>query len=160
MKNNLTDFARELRKGSTEAEKLLWRRLSRRQLEGFKFRRQQPIGRYIVDFVDFETKLIIELDGGQHSTQKDEDKKRDKWFEQQGFEVLRFWDNEVFENLEGILELIRSRLLTPSPDPSHQGRGEERDPCHQGRGEERDPCHQGRGDRGKSCHQGGDVDKV
>lgn len=124
MKKNFTGIARELRKRSTEAEKLLWRRLSRRQLEGFKFRRQQPIGRYIVDFVNFETKLIIELDGGQHATQKDQDKKRDNRFEQQGFEVLRFWDNQVFQNLEGILELIRSRLLSPSSDPSHQGRGD------------------------------------
>ena len=124
MKKNFTDFARELRKRSTEAEKLLWRQLSRRQLEGFKFRRQQPIAGYIVDFVNFETKLIIELDGGQHATQKDEDTKRDKWFEKQGFEVLRFWDNEVFENLQGILEIIRSKLLTPSPGPSHKGRGD------------------------------------
>jgi very-short-patch-repair endonuclease len=77
-----------------------------------------------VDFINLETKLIIELDGGQHATQKNEDKTRDKWFEQQGFEVLRFRDddNEVFENLEVLLELIRNRLLAP-PDPSRQERG-------------------------------------
>ena len=88
MKKNLTGFAKKLRKRCTDAEKLLWRRLSRRQLEGFKCRRQQPIGRYIVNFVNLETKLIIELDGGQHATQNNEDKARDNRFEQQGFEVL------------------------------------------------------------------------
>jgi very-short-patch-repair endonuclease len=75
-----------------------------------------------VDFVNFERKLIIELDGSQHAIDKDEDRKRDNWFKQQYFEVLRFWDNEVFENLDGILEVIRSKLLSPSLNPSHQGR--------------------------------------
>lgn len=121
MKKNFSEIAKELRKGSTKAEKLLWRRLNSRQLEGFKFRRQQPIGQYIVDFVNFETKLIIELDGGQHATQKDKDNKRDNWFEQQGFEILRFWDNEIFENLQGVLEHVRSRLLAPSPTPPTRG---------------------------------------
>jgi very-short-patch-repair endonuclease len=123
MKKNLTKIARELRRGATESEKMLWWRLNRRQIEGIKFRRQQPIGRYIVDFVNFEQKLIIELDGGQHRKQKEEDEKRDKWFEQQGFRVLRFWSHEIFENLDGILEVIRKAVLSPSPSPSHQGRG-------------------------------------
>jgi very-short-patch-repair endonuclease len=123
MKKNLTDLARELRKRSTEAEKLLWGHLSRRQLEGFKFRRQQPIGPYIADFVNLDTKLIIELDGGQHAVARDEDKKRDEWLAEQGFEVLRFWDSEVFGNLEGILETVRSKLRSPSPGPSRKGRG-------------------------------------
>jgi len=124
MNRNLTDIARKLRKTGTEAEKRLWRRLSKRRLEGFKFRRQQPIGQYIVDFVNFPKKLIIELDGGHHKIQKDDDKKRDNWFEQQGFAVLRFWNNDVFENIEGVLEVIRKTLLSPSPDPSHLGRGD------------------------------------
>lgn len=123
---NLTKIARNLRKNSTEAEKMLWRHLSRRQLEGFKFRRQQPIERYIVDFVNFERKLVIEVDGGQHKLQKDKDKKRDSWFEQKGFKVLRFWNNEIFENLEGVLDVVRRNLLSPSPNPSHRGRGDVR----------------------------------
>ena len=109
---NLTETARKLRKTGTEAEKKLWQRLRKKQLEGFKFRRQQPLGRYIVDFVNFQDKLIIELDGGQHKIQKDYDKKRDIWFEQQGFTVLRFWNNDVFQNIEAVLEVIRKKLLT------------------------------------------------
>jgi very-short-patch-repair endonuclease len=124
MKKDLTNIARGLRRNATDAEKALWQRLSRRQTGGFKFRRQQPIGKYVVDFVTFDKKLVIELDGGQHKIQKDEDKKRDKWFEEQGFRVLRFWNNDLFENLEGILELVREKLLSPSPDPSRQGRGD------------------------------------
>lgn len=124
MRKNLTDKARKLRKRSTEAEKRLWLKLSRRQLEGYKFRRQQPIGKYIVDFVNYEKKIIIELDGGQHAIEKMKDRKRDNWLEQKGFRVLRFWDNQVFENVEGVLEAVRNRLLSPSLIPSHQGREE------------------------------------
>ena len=124
MKKDLTNIARRLRENATEAEKVLWQRLSRRQMEGFKFRRQQPIGQYVADFVNFKKKLIIELDGGQHKIQKDEDKKRDDWFEERGFKVLRFWNNDVFENIEGILEVVREKLLSPSPNPSRQGRGD------------------------------------
>jgi very-short-patch-repair endonuclease len=78
MKKDLTNIARGLRRNATDAEKALWQRLSRRQMDGFKFRRQQPIGKYVVDFVTFDKKLVIELDGGQHKIKKDEDKKRDK----------------------------------------------------------------------------------
>ena len=112
-------IARNLRKKSIEAEKILWQRLRNRQLEGFKFRRQQVVGNYIVDFVNFKRKLVIELDGGQHAVEEDKDRERDHWLQAQGFEVLRYWNNEVFENLEGILEVIRERLLSPSPCPSH-----------------------------------------
>ena len=111
------NIARNLRKNSTEAEKILWQRLKNKQLEGFKFRRQQIIGRYIVDFVNFERKLVIELDGSQHAVEKEKDWKRDHWLQAQGFEVLRYWNNEVFENIEGVLEVIREKLLAPSPDP-------------------------------------------
>ena len=128
MNTKFTDLAKTLRKRTTEAEKLLWQKLRGRQLEGFKFRRQQPIGRYIVDFVSFEKRLVIELDGGQHAIAKEEDKKRDRWLNQEGYVLLRFWDNEVFENLEGVLETIRRRLLSPSPSPSHQGRGRQDSP--------------------------------
>jgi very-short-patch-repair endonuclease len=72
------------------------------------------IGKYIIDFVNLERKIIIELDGGQHLENK-EDKLRDRWLEEQGYEVLRFWDNEVIKNIEGVLEFIREKLLSPSP---------------------------------------------
>jgi very-short-patch-repair endonuclease len=75
-------------------------------LGGLKFRRQAPIGRYIVDFVCYEKRLVIEVDGGQHAMQRDEDAARDKWLEGQGFCVLRFLDNEVLTNMEGVLECV------------------------------------------------------
>jgi very-short-patch-repair endonuclease len=124
MVDNFTAAARKLRKNSTKAENLLWRKLKNRQLAGFKFRRQQPVGSYILDFVNFEKRIVIEVDGGQHANLKDKDKKRDDWLKSEGFEVMRFWNNEVFENLDGVLQMIRNRLTTPSPDPSHQGRGD------------------------------------
>jgi len=114
LKNKNIKFAKNLRKNTTDTEKYLWKYLRGNQLEGFKFRRQQPIGKYIIDFVNLERKIIIELDGGQHLQNK-KDKIRDSWLEEQGYEVLRFWDNEVFYNIEGVLEFIRGKLLSPSP---------------------------------------------
>lgn len=110
MNKNLTEFAKDLRKNSTNTENHLWRYLRNRQVEGFKFRRRQPIGKYIVDFVNFEKKVIIELDGGQHFFQEEKDKIRDEWLAKEGFKVLRFWDNEVLDNTEGVLEVIRENL--------------------------------------------------
>ena len=78
-----------------------------------KFRRQEPMGSYIADFVSYESKIVIELDGGQHAENNKKDKERDGWFKRQGYEVLRFWDNEVFKNKDGVLETIRKKLLTP-----------------------------------------------
>ena len=75
-------------------------------MEGIKFRRQQPIGDYIVDFVSYEKRLVIEVDGGQHATQESSDRKRDLWLKEQGFKTLRFWDNEVLTNIDGVLEKI------------------------------------------------------
>lgn len=125
LNKKFTNTARKLRTNFTNAERYLWRYLRSRRLEGFKFRRQQPIGQYIVDFVSFERKIIIELDGGQHAIRKRQDQKRDIWLRSQGFEVLRFWDNEVLKNIEGILETIRTKiLLSPHPFPLPQ-RGEE-----------------------------------
>jgi very-short-patch-repair endonuclease len=112
----LTGIARRLRKHSTDTERHLWRLLRDRQVEGFKFRRQQPIGRYVVDFVNLEKKVIIELDGGQHALGPD-DTVRDEWLRAEGYKVLRFWDNQVLSDLEGVLETIRDVLLTPHPDP-------------------------------------------
>ena len=114
LNNKNIKFAKNLRKNATDTEKYLWKYLKGNQLEGFKFRRQQPIGKYIIDFVNLERKIIIELDGGQHLENK-EDELRDRWLEEQGYEVLRFWDNEVFNNIEGVLEFIRIKLLSPSP---------------------------------------------
>jgi very-short-patch-repair endonuclease len=114
--------ARTLRKNPTEVEKLLWRRLRMWQLDGYKFRRQQPLGNYIVDFVCLEEKLIVELDGGQHAEQSDYDAERDGWLREQGFVVLRFWNNEVLDNLEGVTEKIYQSLKnTPFLSPSPQG---------------------------------------
>ncbi len=116
----LIGVARRLRKHSTDTEAHLWRYLRDRQIEGFKFRRQQPVGSYVVDFVNLEKKVVIELDGGHHILHPG-DKIRDEWFRAEGYKVLRFWDNQVFTNLEGVLETIRDALLTPHPDPLPQG---------------------------------------
>ena len=86
----------------------------------FKFRRQQRVGSYVVDFVNFEKKVVLELDGGQHALNPG-DKIRDKWLRAEGYRVLRFWDNQVFSNIEGVLETIRDALLTPHPVPLPQG---------------------------------------
>ena len=86
----------------TDAERLLWKRLRMRQLADHKFRRQQPIGNYIVDFVCLEKQLAIEVDGGQHSEQADHDARRSAWLEAQGFRILRFWDHEVLKHIEAV----------------------------------------------------------
>ncbi|MEK6766254.1 MAG: endonuclease domain-containing protein [Planctomycetota bacterium] len=113
MNRKLTNIARSLRKRSTDTERFLWRHIRAKQLESLKFRRQQPIGNYIVDFVCFEKRVIIELDGGQHTydTEMNKDLIRDKWFEEQGYKVLRFWNNDVLKNMNGVLEMIRDTCL-------------------------------------------------
>ena len=120
----LISVARRLRKNSTFTEQHLWRYLRDRQIEGYKFRRQHPFGKYVVDFVNLENKIVVELDGGQHALNPG-DKKRDEWLRAEGYIVLRFWDNQVFSNLEGVLEHIRYTLLTPHPDPLPQGERED-----------------------------------
>jgi len=104
----LVSHARELRRNLTDAESLLWRELRMRTL-GVKFRRQVPIGSYIVDFACLQRRLIIELDGGQH-LESAADAERDRWLRTQGFRVLRFWNNDVFRNLQGVLETIAGHL--------------------------------------------------
>jgi very-short-patch-repair endonuclease len=116
----LTDIARRLRKHSTDTERHLWRYLRDKQIEGFKFRRQQVVGKYVVDFVNLEKKVVVELDGGQHALDPG-DKIRDEWLRTGGYKVLRFWDNQVFSNLEGVLETIRDVLLASHPNPLPQG---------------------------------------
>lgn len=124
MNRNINSIAKTLRKRLTDTEQVLWKYLRANQVEGLKFRRQEPIGNYIVDFICYEKRIIIEVDGGQHSVNKEKDNKRDKWFKEQGFKVLRFWDNEVLTNIEGVLEVLRNNCLNHPPlNPSHQGRG-------------------------------------
>jgi very-short-patch-repair endonuclease len=102
--------ARALRKNPAEAERAFWRHLRLRQLQGHKFRRQQPLGNYILDFVCFEKRLIIALDGGQHSERAALDSQRTAWLETQGFRVLRFWNHDVLRNVEAVKEAIREAL--------------------------------------------------
>ncbi|MCI0482908.1 MAG: DUF559 domain-containing protein [Candidatus Dadabacteria bacterium] len=95
-----------MRKNLTDAEKKLWRHLRLKNIGGNKFRRQQPIGKYIVDFVGLEKKLIVEVDGGQHSEEITYDNERTVWLESEGYRVLRFWNNEVLEDVEIVSEVI------------------------------------------------------
>jgi len=103
--------AKALRRDPTEAERALWKHLRMRQLDGFRFRRQQPLGRYIVDFACLEKRLVVELDGGQHSEQVGSDTARTAWLETQGFRVLRFWNNDVLSEIEAVKEAIKEALL-------------------------------------------------
>lgn len=98
--------ARAIRTSSTDVENLLWKQLRRKQLARLKFRRQQPIDNYIVDFVCFEKRVVIEVDGGQHASERDKDAERDEYLIRNGFKVLRFWNNEVLQNIDGVLEVI------------------------------------------------------
>jgi very-short-patch-repair endonuclease len=119
-----------LRRRATAAERLLWRHLQNRQLAACKFRRQAPIGPYVADFVCFAARLVIEVDGGQHAMQRPADMRRDRWFAAQGFRLMRFWNNEVLDNLDGVLKSIadalestshRAPLCPPSPSTGEGG---------------------------------------
>jgi len=101
-----TAKAKELRKNLTDAERALWQQLRAHRLVGYKFRRQQPVGRYIVDFVCFEKQVIVELDGGQHAEQVAYDAERTAWLQSRGFRVLRFWNHEALQNLEAVTEAV------------------------------------------------------
>ena len=100
----------------TEAEALLWHHLRAHRLNGAKFKRQQALGPYVVDFVNFDARLIIEADGGQHNESRHE-AERDAWLAAQGFSVLRFWNNEMLWNIEGVLVRIVEALEVCSPSP-------------------------------------------
>jgi very-short-patch-repair endonuclease len=114
----------ELRHRLTETEQRLWRHLKLRQLLGFKFRRQVPIGPYIADFSCVEAKLIVELDGGQH-VESAHDIRRSAYLETQGFRVLRFWNDQVFKETDAVLELIAA-FLRPHPSlPPQAGEGDQ-----------------------------------
>ena len=105
-----TTHARALRKLQTDAEAILWSRLRNRQMAGRKFRRQVPLLGYVADFASLDAKVIIELDGGQHAEQAEADEKRTRAIEAVGFLVVRFWNADVFTNLEGVMETIRATL--------------------------------------------------
>ena len=107
-------MARRLRRDATDVERILWFAL-RDRLPGWNFRRQHPIGRRIVDFACPERKLAIELDGGQHALRAEDDERRSLELGQRGYSVLRFWNNEVLENLDGVLETILRALSTDPP---------------------------------------------
>lgn len=100
---------RELRKNMTDAERVLWFRLRSRQVEGRKFRRQHPIGRYVVDFVCLERRLIVEVDGSQHMDNPN-DEIRTRWLEREGYKVLRFWDNEALMETDAVMEVIKEAV--------------------------------------------------
>ena len=102
--------ARELRKSQTDAERLLWKHLRNRQLLGFKFRRQVPIGPYIIDFVCLSLKLVIEADGSQHMSNINYDNMRTLYLENHGFQVVRFWNNDVLTQIDAVLEALTLTL--------------------------------------------------
>jgi very-short-patch-repair endonuclease len=137
-----TNASRRLRRNATIAEQRLWYWLRSRSLYGAKFVRQEPIGPYIVDFVCREQRLIIEVDGGQHA-ENPRDAVRDRWLRDHGYQVLRFWNNDVIGNTEGVLEAIAEALQeggtphgpsSPSPRLRGEGRGEGLSPQTQTRG--------------------------
>ena len=101
-----------MRKNPTDAERLFWMHLRYRQINGYKFRRQYPIGQYVVDFVCLEKGLVIELDGGQHGERAVYDSSRSAWLETQGFRTLRFWNNQVLNEIDGVKEAILAALET------------------------------------------------
>lgn len=101
----------DLRRNMTDAERRLWYFLEYEPYDVCEFKRQVPMGRYIVDFVSFKKKLIIEVDGGHHAEQEKYDEKRTGWLNAHGFEVIRFWNEEVFDNLDGVLEVIWDKVF-------------------------------------------------
>ena len=105
--------ARTLRKNLTDAERLLWYSLRCRQINGLKFRKQVPLGCYIADFLCYEIRWVIELDGGQHQEQSAYDAERTQWLQQQGYQVQRFWNHDVLSNLSGVLKIIHEVCCSP-----------------------------------------------
>lgn len=112
--------AKKLRREQTQEEKRLWYLLRSRRFSLYKFRRQHPVGNYILDFACCEARLAVELDGGQHDERRDYDRRRTAWLRENGWMVIRFWNNELWQNEEAVLEeiLVNLRRLLPSPRPS------------------------------------------
>jgi len=122
------NLVRALRRRQSDAEEKLWLNLRNRQMGGLKFRRQQSLGDYIVDFISFDVMLIIEVDGGQHNelTTTEKDKQRTKWLEGKGYQVIRFWNNDVLENVDGVLTKIKEILeMRSHPHLTSPVKGEE-----------------------------------
>ena len=117
--------ARQLRRNRTSAERRLWRELRQLKQVGCKFRQQVPIDHFIVDFACLSRRLIVEVDGGTHSTDREVagDARRERYLKDQGFRILRVWNADVRENMEGVMDTIVAVLDTPTPDPSPQGGG-------------------------------------
>jgi very-short-patch-repair endonuclease len=117
--------ARTLRHNMTEAEKRIWQILRSHGMNGYKFRRQVPIGRYIADFASHEARLIVEIDGGQHDRSSPQEAGRSSFLENQGYRILRFWNNEVLANPDGVHETIADemRRITPTQTLPHRGGG-------------------------------------
>jgi len=120
-----TGLARRLRRDATSAESRLWARLRSRAIDGFKFVRQEPIGRYVVDFVCRERRLIVEVDGGQH-VDSERDIVRDRWLHEHNYRILRFWNNDVLRNMEGVLEVIAGALGAETPPHPVVAKGDDR----------------------------------
>lgn len=106
-----TKFAKSLRRRMTDAERKLWSTPRNRQFHDYKFRRQVPIGTYVVDSVCFEEMLVIEVDGGQHTENLEQDSIRTEWLEQEGYREMRFWNNDVLGNTDGAIRAIEEALL-------------------------------------------------
>jgi very-short-patch-repair endonuclease len=119
MRRANTEPARRLRRSQTDAERLLWFRLRDRRLAGWKFKRQVPIDRFVVDFFCADAKLIVELDGGQHDHNKARDADRTRVLESMGYLVLRFWNHDVMGNMDGVLEAILSTVDQHKSEPPH-----------------------------------------
>ena len=119
-----TSRSRELRSNPTEPEKRLWQALSARKVAGARFNRQFPIGPYICDFVSRGARLVIEVDGDTHAHSVEYDNARTKFLENEGYRVIRFWNNDVMDNLEGVVQRIERELSNrPSPNPSRTREG-------------------------------------
>lgn len=112
-------MARRLRRQPTEAEALLWRRLRNRQLDGWKFKRQFPIDRFVVDFCCADARIVVEIDGGQHGEQTERDAARTEVPSAMGYLVIRFWNSDVLSNADGVLETIARTIRPHAFDPPH-----------------------------------------
>ncbi|MGE3746493.1 MAG: endonuclease domain-containing protein [Sphingomonadaceae bacterium] len=116
--------ARELRNNATDAERLLWHHLNARKTTGVRFNRQVPIGPFICDFVSRGLKLVIEVDGGQHDWNSEQDRQRTDFLEARGYKLIRFWNNDVTERIEGVVQEIERVIADmPSPNPSREREG-------------------------------------
>ena len=106
---------RVLRKRSTDAESLLWFHLRNRNFSGYKFRRQHPLGRYVVDFFCEEKEIVVEVAGSQHAEVTADSLERDRWLKMKGYRVLRFWNNQILNETDAVLEVILQACVSPSP---------------------------------------------